>query len=346
VLKVNFTNNTRWKFVGEPILKEEVRQYLRGKYKIDIRVNHKIPDVVWCFFGTKKGFSHISLERQLSLLKGKPLIYWENNPASWGVRDIEVFKYSNLKIFLKQQSMLSSSELYDIPFYNRFHFDLLLPYFRGLNLTGEQRICQRFDSKTFSKITILFNNVLHGKIHKYLVSPLFDSRFSKKKKYSLFWSGGIHNRGSDVWNKLYYLYRKSVYDRMVGLKLKDKFLTKKVLGYREYSEATLSSKIVISPWGFGEICWRDFEAMCLGAVVIKPDMGHLVTYPDVYVPYKTYIPCSYDCSDMKEQVNYVLDNWDNLEELRYNAFQTIKKAWEPENIAEKIHIMLKVGKLV
>ena len=31
----------------------------------------------------------------------------------------------------------------------------------------------------------------------------------------------------------------------------------------------------MSPFGFGEICYRDFEAMLNGACLIKPDVSHL-----------------------------------------------------------------------
>ncbi len=39
---------------------------------------------------------------------------------------------------------------------------------------------------------------------------------------------------------------------------------------------------VLSPFGWGEICFRDFEAIKNRAVLIKPDMDHLITWPDLY----------------------------------------------------------------
>ena len=42
------------------------------------------------------------------------------------------------------------------------------------------------------------------------------------------------------------------------------------------------SKICLSPFGYGEICWRDIEAMLTGSVVLKQDMSHLVTKPNLY----------------------------------------------------------------
>ena len=39
------------------------------------------------------------------------------------------------------------------------------------------------------------------------------------------------------------------------------------------------SKIVVSPFGFGEMCHRDFEAWGCGAVLLKPRVDHLRTLP-------------------------------------------------------------------
>ena len=43
-----------------------------------------------------------------------------------------------------------------------------------------------------------------------------------------------------------------------------------------------NSNFVISPFGLGEITLRDFEALLCGAVVIKPKMSHMQTWPDFF----------------------------------------------------------------
>ena len=87
--------------------------------------------------------------------------------------------------------------------------------------------------------------------------------------------------------------------------------------YRELEE----SKIIFSPFGWGEVCFRDFEAVFAGAMLLKPDMSHLKTYPDVYIPYETYIPVKWDGSDLLEKTTYYLDN--NTERMRI-----AKNAWD------------------
>ena len=48
---------------------------------------------------------------------------------------------------------------------------------------------------------------------------------------------------------------------------------------RNIFSGTRESKLCFSPFGYGEVCWRDFEAMSTGAVLVKPDMSHLQARP-------------------------------------------------------------------
>lgn len=66
------------------------------------------------------------------------------------------------------------------------------------------------------------------------------------------------------------------------------------------------SRLCFSPFGYGELCWRDVEAFATGAVLIKPDMSHLETLPDLYEPGVTYLPVRWDFSDLQEVVENAL----------------------------------------
>lgn len=66
----------------------------------------------------------------------------------------------------------------------------------------------------------------------------------------------------------------------------------------QYNQELLRSRICVSPFGYGELCWRDFEAIVAGCLLVKPDMGHLRTYPDVFLPGETYVPVRWDFADL------------------------------------------------
>lgn len=67
-----------------------------------------------------------------------------------------------------------------------------------------------------------------------------------------------------------------------------------------------AAKLCFSPFGYGELCWRDLEAILAGAVLIKPDMSHLVTLPDLYEAGVTYLPVRWDFADLEDVVRGAL----------------------------------------
>lgn len=77
---------------------------------------------------------------------------------------------------------------------------------------------------------------------------------------------------------------------------------------RAYLQEMARSQIVFSPFGWGEVCFRDFEAIACGAVLVKPDMSHLVTKPDIYEDNVTYKSVRWDLGDLAEVCRWVLDH--------------------------------------
>ena len=66
--------------------------------------------------------------------------------------------------------------------------------------------------------------------------------------------------------------------------------------------------VTLSPFGFGEVCLRDFEAIINGSLLLKPDMSHITTYPDIYIPNETYVPVKWDGSDLIDKADDILSN--------------------------------------
>jgi len=98
------------------------------------------------------------------------------------------------------------------------------------------------------------------------------------------------------------------------------FLTGKV-PQNQYNREIKNSRITLSPFGWGEVCFRDFEAVLNGSLLLKPDMGHLETWPDIFIPNETYVPFAWDGSDLVEKGRMFLE--DEKERLRIarNAFE-------------------------
>ncbi|MDR3343235.1 MAG: glycosyltransferase [Treponema sp.] len=93
-----------------------------------------------------------------------------------------------------------------------------------------------------------------------------------------------------------------------------------------YYQELYDSQMVLSPFGWGEVCFRDFEAIISGALLLKPDMSHLKTWPDVYIPYETYVPLNWDGTDIIEKVETY--RADDVERMRIagNAWEQYRNA--------------------
>lgn len=88
----------------------------------------------------------------------------------------------------------------------------------------------------------------------------------------------------------------------------------------EFMKELSASKLCFSPFGYGELCWRDIEAMATGAILIKPNMDHLETLPDLYQAGVTYLPCRWDFSDLENIVHNALSNYEKHFECSINSY--------------------------
>lgn len=95
------------------------------------------------------------------------------------------------------------------------------------------------------------------------------------------------------------------------------------LNKRAYMRELGDSRACFSPFGYGEVCWRDYEAVFSGALLIKPDMSHLDTVPDVFVPNTTYVPIRWDFSDLGDAVAAHLSNERRRIEIARNAYEAM-----------------------
>ena len=82
----------------------------------------------------------------------------------------------------------------------------------------------------------------------------------------------------------------------------------KKLGRRAYFQEMERSTMVIAPFGWGEITLRDFEAFIAGSAVIKPDMDHMETWPDLYQDGVTVLTCRWDLTGLADLLERVSDS--------------------------------------
>jgi hypothetical protein len=91
----------------------------------------------------------------------------------------------------------------------------------------------------------------------------------------------------------------------------------------EYYREMTCSKICVSPFGYGEICWRDLEAVMCGCLLIKPDMSHVETVPNIFIANETYVPVRWNYADLEEKCSYYLRNEDERKRIVSAASQVL-----------------------
>jgi hypothetical protein len=96
---------------------------------------------------------------------------------------------------------------------------------------------------------------------------------------------------------------------------------------REYNAELRRAAGVLSPFGWGEIAFRDFEAAAHGAVLLKPDMGHIATWPDVFKPNETYVPTSWSADDLRQRATELLDAGAGSRGIADSAFEAWHSAF-------------------
>lgn len=87
---------------------------------------------------------------------------------------------------------------------------------------------------------------------------------------------------------------------------------------KEYFKEISESYSSLSPFGWGEICYRDFEIFLNESMLIKPSMDHIQTWPNYYLDKETYIKFKWDFSDFDKIIN-LIDNKDYCSHIARNG---------------------------
>lgn len=108
-------------------------------------------------------------------------------------------------------------------------------------------------------------------------------------------------RGSLKKDTRYSFQRKILLDTLGKLSKKYSIATGAPISLVAFQKEMQNSRVVVSPYGWGEVCYRDFEAFINGAVLVKPSMEHMNTFPNFFIPGETYIPLRWDMLDLEDK---------------------------------------------
>lgn len=105
---------------------------------------------------------------------------------------------------------------------------------------------------------------------------------------------------------------------------------------KQYLNEIRRSRIVFSPFGWGEITWRDYEAACHGCLLIKPLIDHVDTHPNIFFPDETYVPVRWDFQDLEEKCRFYLECPDEAARIIENARNAYEKFFQKREFVQVI----------
>jgi hypothetical protein len=120
------------------------------------------------------------------------------------------------------------------------------------------------------------------------------------------------------------------------LAVSGEFSDTKTVSARQYLREIRRARIAFSPFGWGEVTWRDYEAIAYGCLLVKPRVDHVDTNPHVFVPGETYVPVEWDFSDLADKCRHYLAHWDEAEVIIGNARRMYRDFFEKRRFVDLI----------
>lgn len=271
------------------------------------------------FQDKKLGSFEASLEKGLNFLKNikGPYILVDGQDSHSLIGAYETFINSDA-LFLLKHSLLKDRNLYNEPwvggryywgkseshgvdnqnympldfnkYSNRIHLSgtnwIGVPDIQWYNYEGSDKL---FDVSGMFQFP-------HPECHEFDLKPSQDFYYNSHRKPVL-----------DILNKSPFMVAKLYKGRRVPPETYFKYIS--------------CCKVLLAPFGYGEMAPRDLESAQLGSLLIKPDMSHVDTYPNIYIKDKTYISCKHDYSDLPEKIEYAVENFDKLQKQYIEALK-------------------------
>ncbi len=95
-------------------------------------------------------------------------------------------------------------------------------------------------------------------------------------------------------------------DRVAALLENDFDVVTDPVSRRAYLDEMGAAHVGVSPFGWGEMAYRDYEIMRFGAALFKPDMTHMETWPDWYRDGETCRTFRWDLADFSDTLRELL----------------------------------------
>lgn len=264
-------------------------------------------------------------------------IIWMDTSDSTGVTHFELLPHVDL--YLKKQ-LLRDRSLYKKNFYGgRIYTDFYHHYF---NVSDQTSFSQFYpmDMNMAHKVGLSWNIGLGDMYNAFSRAGNLRRHFAAclPRCYSKIFHDPAGEKNTDIFlrtssnlkRELIAFHRKEIISRLEKLLEKDGEITGSVrspwLSLKEFRKALKGSKILPSPFGWGELGVRDYEAFIYGAALLKPDISHMETWPDIFIKGETYQPFSWNFENLESAIIELLNNDKKRIQIANNGQQAYKES--------------------
>ena len=243
-------------------------------------------------FNNKRGLDKIEL---LKVLKGRcNRIVWLDTADSTGNCQFEVLPY--VDVYLKKQ-LLNDLNLYTKKLYGTklftdyYHHKYALEDSKIENNSYTLLAPQYMDKVKLSwniGISDFWTRSRFCLVRPFNIYVPSMTKIDRIRKTNMFFNGTLNYSPISGFQR-----RKTIEKMMGNTKTADPSPTLK-MNHKRYIDYMKNAKTAISPFGWGEICYRDFESFAYGATLVKPDMSQITTFPEFFIKGETYVSIDWD----------------------------------------------------
>jgi len=247
-------------------------------------------------------------------------LIWMDTSDSTSVTHFEVLPYVDL--YLKKQLFRDKSN-YQTTFYGgRIFTDF---YHKQFGINDSKLFAQYFSlpPNQYSKVDLSWNIGLGNMFNAFdnnlqriiqrrffnIIKPDYNIKVvvpNLKKEIDV-----LLKTSTNLSRETVAFHRKELVNRLKVI-VKSKNLQSVIQGKRlpdkEFKRVMMQTKIFPSPFGWGEIGVRDYEAFIYGGVLLKPTMKHMITWPNVFIENETYIPIEWDYNNLEEKIQILIED--------------------------------------
>lgn len=249
-------------------------------------------------------------------------VVWFDTSDSTGVTHFELMPYVDL--YLKKQ-LLADLSGYEGPMYGGRPFSDF--YHREFGIEDSEPFQQHYplEESYREKVDLSWNMglgelyhsfSLRGKIRRFLpgvIPARLDAPSTPPEKERPL---DVFMRASANWSRESVVFHRKELIRRIEELIREHDLSGSVsrepdetyLSLAEYRSRLQHSKVTFGPFGWGELNLREYEAFMFGALLLRPDLSHMRTWPDLFRDEETCVFYRWDFEDLEEKLLLYLND--------------------------------------